>query len=498
MAFRVLTCGLSHETNTFSKVLTGLDRFRESRLLGANEIPGALRGTRTAHGATFEAADRFGWSLLNPLVAGANPAGYVTDDAYETLVGTIMAAVPADGIDGALLHLHGAMVTQSHEDGEGEFLRRLRERVGPDVPIVVTLDLHANVTEAMASHADALIAVRTYPHIDFYERAWQGAELLERAMRGEVRPRTVIARRPMLRGLDGGRTQTGPMRELIDRGEALEREGKALVVSVCAGFTAADIHEIGPSVTVTTDAAAGGPDGREIAEAFMDRAWATRAFASVRHLSIADAVARAAAEAPAGETGPLVLADVTDNPGSGHYGDATNLLRAMVEAKLDNAAFYAIHDHAAVEAGIALGVGHAGEITLGGKHDEAAGGAPLALTGRVVAITDGRFQTFGPMGGGVWRDLGLSMLFRVGGIEIIVISHNSQATDLAQLTSLGVDPTRKTTIAVKSNHHFRAAFTPIAREILTVNGGGLGAVILAKGGFRNVRRPIWPLDEIAS
>jgi len=174
-------------------------------------------------------------------------------------------------IDGVLLHLHGAMVSQSHEDAEGEFLARLRHRLGRDVPVVVTLDLHANVTQRMADNASALIAYRTYPHIDQYERAWQGAELLERAMRGEIRPKTVIARRPMLYGLDHGRTQQGPMAELIARGEALEGCGEALVVSICAGFSRADIHDVGPSVTVTVDDNV--ERGHAIAEKFMDYAW---------------------------------------------------------------------------------------------------------------------------------------------------------------------------------------------------------------------------------
>src|SRR5215469_5099063 len=145
------------------------------------------------------------------------------------------------------------MVTEAHEDAEGELLARLRQKLGSRTPIVVTLDLHANVTRKMADNANALIAFRAYPHIDMYERAWQGAELLERAMRGKVRPVTVIARRPMLHGLDWGRTQRGPMAELIARGEALEAGGKALAVSICAGFALANIHDVGPSVTVTVD-----------------------------------------------------------------------------------------------------------------------------------------------------------------------------------------------------------------------------------------------------
>jgi microcystin degradation protein MlrC len=244
---------------------------------------------------------------------------------------------------------------------------------------------------------------------------------------------------------------------------------------------------------VTTDG--DDPQGKVIAEAFMDHAWATRGFTSVRHHTIADAVAHARAGQDGAEK-PLVMADVTDNPGSGHYGDTTDLLRAMVDADLQNAAFYAICDPQAVADAIRLGVGATGPLTFGGRHDPASGGGPLTLTGRVVAITDGCFQCFGPMGGGVWRDYGASVLFRVGGIEIMLITNNAQATDLAQLTSFGIDPARRATIAVKSNHHFRAAFEPIAREVITVDGGGLGAAILRGGRYRRVRRPIWPLDEV--
>src|SRR6478672_10786555 len=166
------------------------------------------------------------------------------------IIGAVDNKGPSDGV---LLFLHGAMVSERHEDAEGEFLTRLRRRLGPAVPIMVTLDLHANVTQQMADNADALIAYRTYPHVDYYERAWQGAELLERAMQGEIRPRTVIARRPMIYGLDHGRTQRGPMAELITRGEAIENRGEALVVSISAGFSRANIYDVGPSVTVTID-----------------------------------------------------------------------------------------------------------------------------------------------------------------------------------------------------------------------------------------------------
>jgi len=492
---RILTARFMHETNTFSRVPTDMTMFRRRDFHLENEIPIAFRGTRSAFGATFEAADKFGWSLVHPVSANPNPSGTVTDDAFEQIAAMILDAVDAKGpIDGALLHLHGAMVSDSHEDAEGEFLARLRRRLGPDVPVVVTLDLHANVTQRMADNASALIAYRTYPHIDQYERAWQGAELLERAMRGEIQPRTVIARRPMMYGLDHGRTQRGPMAELIARGEALEQSGAALVVSICAGFSHANIHDVGPSATVTVDGG-NSPQGQAIAEEFMDYAWETRDFTTVKLLSVAEAVAFARGGKPGDK--PLVVADYTDNPGGGGYGDATVFLKGLVEAGVDSVAFHAICDPEAVEQGMKAGVSAKTTLALGGKTDPAMGGGPLSLEGEVVCLTNGRFIAYGPMGGGVERNYGPSMVFRVGGIDIIVITNNGQATDLAQFTSLGIDPTRYCTVAVKSMQHFRAAFEPIAREVVLVDTGALCSEIYTPELFTRVRRPIWPLDPIA-
>ena len=158
---RVLTARFMHETNTFSRVPTDMAMIRRRDYHLENEIPEAFRGTRSAFGATFEAADKFGWSLVHPVSANPNPSGIVTDEAFETIAGMIVDAVDLKGsIDGVLLHLHGAMVSDSHEDAEGEFLARLRRRLGPEVPVVVTLDLHANVTRRMADNANALIAYR--------------------------------------------------------------------------------------------------------------------------------------------------------------------------------------------------------------------------------------------------------------------------------------------------------------------------------------------------
>src|SRR5260370_9830291 len=317
-----------HETNTFSRVPTDMAMLRRRDYHLENEIPEAFRGTRSAFGGTFEAADRFGWSLVHPVSANPNPSGIVTDDAFETITRMVLDAVDTKGpIDGVLLHLHGAMVSESHEDAEGEFLARLRGRLRPEVPIVVTLDLHANVTQKMADNANALIAYRTYPHIDQHERAWQGAELLDRAMQGEIRPRTVIARRPMMYGLDHGRTQRGPMAELIARGEAIENRGEELVVSICAGFSRANIRDVGPSVTVTLDGDPG--RGQAIPQGFLDHAWEARDFTTVKLLPVAEAVALARL-GKAGDK-PLIVADYTANPGGGRHPDAPPVCKGLVD-----------------------------------------------------------------------------------------------------------------------------------------------------------------------
>jgi microcystin degradation protein MlrC len=495
---RVLTGRFMHETNTFSVQKTDMALWRRRDFHRDNEIPVAFRGTRSALGATFEAADKFGWTLIHPVSANANPSGIVTDDAFDQIGGLMLqAAERQKPIDGVLLHLHGAMVVDSYEDGEGELLARLRRVLGPDVPIVVTLDLHANVTQLMADNASALIAFRTYPHVDQYERAWQGAELLERAMRGEVKPKTVIARRPMIYGLDRGRHQKGPMAELIGRGEALEQSGEALVVSICAGFSRANIRDVGPSVTVTVDMARGEapPRGQKVAEDYMDHAWQTRDYESFKLLPVAEAVARAKAGKPGDK--PLVVADYTDNPGGGGYGDATAFLKGLVEAGVESVAFHAICDPEAVMAGMRAGVGMPTTIALGGKTDPAMGGGPLSLTGEVTHLSNGKFIAYGPMGGGVERDYGPSMVFRVGGIDIICITNNGQAVDLAQFTSLGIDPTRYTTVCVKSMQHFRAAFEPIARDVILVDTGALCSEHYTPELFDKVRRPVWPLDPIS-
>ena len=374
---RVLAAEFLHETNTFQKTPTTLDNFKKQIWLPSSvEVHSSYTSTKSSYGATFEMASQYDWDLTATISASANPSGKIADETFEYVCALILAPISAqdEPFDGIVLYLHGAMVTASYEDAEGELLHRIRSIKGyENVPIIVTLDLHGNITEKMASNANALIAVRTYPHIDFYERAIDACQLLQKCMLKIVRPVTVIAKIPVLppRGLDGGRTQQGPMRELIDRSEVIEKDenNSILVISICAGFSASDIYDIGPSVTVTVDLSKTKSLSEEkvqinfaqrTARKFINHAWRNRDYTSVHHKTIDDAIAIAREYSLAYgssnvEKRPMVMADVTDNPGSGHYGDATNVLSALIDSRLTNVLFYAIYDSHAAQQCAAIG-----------------------------------------------------------------------------------------------------------------------------------------------
>jgi microcystin degradation protein MlrC len=277
----------------------------------------------------------------------------------------------------------------------------------------------------------------------------------------------------------------------------VEAAGEALVVSLQAGFSAADIRDVGPSVAVTTD---GDPAKADlIASHFGQAIWESRHYDSLkpRLQPIADVVARAKAE-EAGATAPLVISDYADNPGGGAYMDSTALLAAMIQADLQGAAFHAILDPTAVQVGLKAGPGADIRVQLGGHTDPKMGGGPLDLTGRVIALTDGSFIARGPMGGGARYDHGPSMTLRVGGIDIIVVSHPTQTKELEQFTSMGIEPRAMKTLVAKSMQHFRAALEPIARAVVVVNSGALCSPFRASGDFTKVRRPLYPFDEVAA
>jgi len=493
---RVLIGQFMHETNTFSIQTTGPDAFARVLLHEGPAMLQAMRGTNSETAGFLAVAEAAGWTVIPSVAAIATPAGVVTASAWEQLgMAIVRAAQAAAPLDGVLLALHGAMVSELDDDAEGALLAAVRDVVGPDVPIGITLDLHANVSDEMAALANVICPYRTYPHVDMAETGERCARLIADAMAGRTRPRVAIARRPQPEGLDQGRTDAGPMLEALARASAAEARPGILTTSVCVGFSSADIAFMGPSVAVTYDAAVDGAaaTAQEIAESLMDFCWETREQEGNVYLTPDDAAAQAKAH-EVGAARPLVIADYSDNPGGGAYGDATGLLRAMLDAGLQNACFGAMVDGEAAAALHAAGEGATVTVAVGGKVDPRFGGGPLTLTGTVERLTDGRFVCDGPMWRGIAKSFGPSGVLRVGGVRILVVTNGMQITDVQQFRHAGIDPAAMATIGLKSMQHFRAAYQPLADAVLVCDCGALCSPDVRTRPFRKLRRPIWPLD----
>ena len=480
----------SHETNTFSKAPADLDAFRARRFFEGGDIFPNFAGTNSEMAAFMEAADRHGWELVPAIATQAMPSGPVTAAAFNYVRDRILSTLTEGPYDAILLALHGAMVSEAGEDGEGTLLQSIRDIAGPAIPIAVTLDLHANVTIDMARLADIMVSYRTYPHVDQFETGKVAADLLARTLAGEIRPMVLLGKREMLDGADHGRTPGGPMRDLLPMARRFEAdEPGILAISINGGFPWADTLETGPSVIAVVD----GETSRhhDIVEEMTKVIWDRRNELSIRLIGTDEAVK--IAREPNRDGKPVVLAEFSDNPGGGGYGDATRLLEALIRGNVGNAAFSLIVDPEAAERLYAAGSGASLEVTLGGRQDTAFG-APLKLAGRVISVSDGDMVHDGPMNRGVAINLGKSALFRSGGIDIVVTSRKAQVYDLQHFRFLGAEPTSYDVLAVKSAHHFRAAYEPIARAVELVDAGGLTSRNYRELPYRRVRRPVFPLD----
>jgi microcystin degradation protein MlrC len=500
---RLLAAMFKHETNTFSPVPTPTERFfgyRPGMLVGSAAID-AHRGTGSGLGGFIAVADEAGATIEVAVAAEANPSGPVEDDAYEAISRPILEAVRAGGWDAILLDLHGAMVTRSHEDGEGELLRRIRE-IDPRTPIGVVMDMHANVYDAIVRNATVVTGYHTYPHVDVREAGMRAAQLILRTLRGEVRPVMRWANRPMLPHVMRQGTHAEPNRSLQAACVEHERAGRALACSVFVGFPHADIREAGLSAVVCTDGDAGAAE--TIRDALLEQAWAARERFVYRAEPLAESVARAKAlgDAPAAhgaKGGPVVLLDHCDNVASGGTMDTTAVLAEVIRQGLQDAVFYAIHDPESVRAAIAAGVGAELTLEVGGRSPMPSIGAPavpLRVTGVVRRITDGVYRLRGPMGAGARAHNGPTVVLQVGGLELVLISLYQEPFDLECFASVGIDPTRRRFVVIKSRVHWRAGLGELAREVVECAGVGVTTSDYSLLKFERVRRPVFPLDAI--
>ncbi len=491
MGFKILTAEVSHETNTFNCHATDERAFRDRFLLKGGEAISERGAANTELAGFLDAGRTHGWEVQHVLSAAAAPGGRVTRAAFDQLSEPIVGAVGSDRFDGILLGLHGSMVTDFCEDGEGELLQRIREVTSATVPIAITLDPHANVSRQMCALADIIVSFRTYPHVDMRDTGRRAGDILHRTMAGEISPRTIRATCPMLKEVNGGRTDIGPMIRRIEMARTYEGHADVFAVSINAGFAAADIAEVGPTVLVTGqgDFAA----HSAFAETIADDIWDRRHEVLNDYLTV-EAAATVAAEFDC-KRGPLVIADYADNPGGGGYGDSTNLLRALLDAGVTDACFGPMVDREATQAVHSAEIGDRVHIALGGKTDARFGGGPLVVNAEIVSISDGQFIGDGPIIGGLRRTFGPSAVLRVGGIEILVVTFAHQMLDLQQFRTFGIDPVRKRVVALKSMQHFRAAFEPIAGKVIVCDSGALCTPHHERLPYRNVPRPIFPLDQ---
>ena len=493
MSFIVLTAEFSHESNTFSCRPADYAAFVARGLHVGDDAIAARGNANTSFAGFLDIGRVHCWQVVHAISALAQPSGPVTTDAYERIANVIVEAARRnkDRLQGILLGLHGAMVADFTEDGEGELLERLRAVIGPDLPIGITLDPHANVTVRMAALAQIVVAYKTYPHVDMRDRGKQAAEILQRAMLGEIKPVTIRAHRPMLEEVNGGRTDIGPMIARIAKARAYEAEPDVFAVSVNGGFGNADIAEVGPTVLVTVQGDVA--RHRAFAEAIMDDIWTRRLETINTYLTVEEAARKA--NAFDATRGPLIIADYADNPGGGAYGDATNLLRALVAANVKSACFGPIVDPQTAAALHQSKVGDTTSVRLGGKTDPRIGGPPLELDGILIQLSDGAYVGDGPMIGGLSGSWGPTAVLRVGFIDILVVSNPQQMLDLQQFRAFGINPAGKRVVALKSMQHFRAAFEPIAGKVIVCDSGALCTPDLTKLSYKRVRRPIFPLDR---
>lgn len=488
ISLRVIIGSISHETNTFSNVKTGLEKFKDRTFFLGEDIFQAFDGKRTIGSAFMKVAEEEGIELVPTIWAGATPQGLVTDEAFDYMLGKIVDGIKTAGdIDGVLLHLHGAMVVESFDDPEGQIFKSIRETAGRKIPLVSTLDLHANISKAMVDEADVLVGYDCYPHTDRYDRGLEAAKIMVDILQDKIIPTMTIEKPPMMPSTQRQKTSYYPMNALLDLAHKMEESERVVNVTVAAGYPFADIEHAGMSMVVTTN------NDLELAERKAKKlsalAWRLRRDFLAEVVPVPDAVEEAMNLAE----GPVVLADHADNPGGGAPCDGTLILRELIEKNAQNAVVALIADPEAVNKAIEAGIGEVITMKIGGKTDKLHG-APLKVTGEVRIISNGKFVSKGPMGTGMEVDLGRSVVLRSGGVDIIITEKRFQPTTLELYRSFGIEPAEKKIIVVKSAVHFRASHEPIAKKIIEVDAPGIHSARLSAFRYRKLRRPIFPLD----
>jgi microcystin degradation protein MlrC len=484
----LFTASLGTETNTFSPIPTGARLFADTSLVrggayGANPNLFALPLIEFRNRAQAK-----GWRVTESLATFAMPAGTTVQSVYEAFRDEILADVAeAMPVDAVLLSLHGAMVAEATESCETDLVQHIRAAVGPDVPIGVELDLHCHLTDELVATANAIVIFKEYPHIDVRQRAGELFDIVAAAVEGRAAPRMATFDCRML-GLYP--TTVEPMASFVRKISRLEGRDGVMSISIAHGFPWGDVSQVGTRVLVITDGDKA--DGPGLARTLGLELRGLRPRIEAPWLPLDEALDRAIA-AP---DGPIVLADMADNAGGGAPSDSTFILRAMLDRGMTDAAVGCVWDPGAVALCFEAGEGARLKLRVGGKLGPMSGD-PLDLDATVKRLKRDATQD----GLGARVNMGDSAAISIqgvnGGIDIVLISKRTQCFTPSAFTSVGIDPSTRRYLVVKSMNHFRAGFEPIAKAILYVAAPGAIDFDYRRIPYRNVRRPIYPLDADA-
>ncbi len=483
---KIVVAMMMHETNTFSPLPTTIESFRP---LAGDAAIQEFRDTNTQLGGFLHVAQESGAEVAVPLGASAHPSGYVEKAAYEDMCDAIVGAI-RNGCDAAFLALHGAMVAEHLDDGEGELLRRIRA-VAPRLPIAVALDFHSHMTAWMVEHATVITGYRTYPHVDMGETGERAGRTLVRALDGEVQPVMVWGFRPMMTSTLVHTPSRQPMKDIVDMAIAAEASGAVLNASVFGGFPHADVPHLSCSAVIVCDRRTDA--GKTLLDRLLDTAWERREAFLYKGAPLAGQIAHART---LGE-GPIVLVDHGDNTASGGTQDVMSVIEEAMRQGLDDVVAGPICDPVSVGRIIEAGTAASVTLPLGGKVDMPQihlAGKPLTVTGKVTRITEGEFVVTGPMATGTRVRMGRTAVLDTGPMQIVVSERRSEPFDLGVFTHCGIDPRRKKYVLIKSRQHFRAGFEPIARHIVLCDGDGCTSSDLRLFTYRNRPRPLYPFE----
>jgi microcystin degradation protein MlrC len=488
---RIAIGGMLHESNTYSKLKTGLPEFETRGLFRGPEIIAEFEQANNEISGYIQGAKDYGFELYPTIVGWAVPSGPVTDEALDTITGDMIQRLKqAPKLDGLLLALHGAMVNESHWDADAEVVRRLRAALGDEFPIVVTHDFHANVGEEIVRLSTALVTYKENPHIDQRERGLHAARIIAQIARGEVQPTQAIVKPLLYLTKIHQYTKREPLLAIVDETRRLEKDPQFLAVSLSGSYHYADVPNMAPSLIVVTDS------DQELAnreaQRLADMLWERR---DRFKLTLPDAAA-AVRQAIKGDAFPVVLVETGDNIGGGGPGDSTFILSELLKQKAQGWVV-AIADPRAVQQAVRAGVGAEFEAEVGGKTDNQHG-APVSIRGRVKLIYDGQYiETEARHGGSRYLDQGLTAVVHVEGSTrdlpnvLLLVSRRHTPFSIHQLTSTGVYPERQKILVVKAAVAFRAAYEPIAPRIIEVDTPGYTTVNPNNRVYKNIRRPMY-------